>query len=556
MHLHHSMTKAQAFSAMLRSEPRRLALSVSAAVITSVVEFALWLSIFLTAQAVLNQQPIYGLISLVALFIILRYSFYLMAVWQAHLVAYHIMQRVRQHIVWALARMPAQQLHKFHRADLEKRINADCQQLEPLIAHHGTDVINGLLMPVLLTGLLFYIDWRIGIIAFLPLPFAIVIQTLLMRGFAGRHEKYNTIVAAMHSAQLEFLRSIGVMKLFGVDAESYRKLYTSMRRHNKLVNAYTAQMITGWVSFVTIAQASFILIVPFAIYFTISGSMNLAELTMVSAITAGLLKPWLDLTQIMGQVQQSSIAINRMLPLFGEPSAKGEDQPQIISFNEALQSLSCRDICIDRGERNILSHINSQIEPGQRVYIQGESGSGKSSLVEALSGLLDTTNGDWFINEQSVKTLTDKQRSQYVSLVSQHTQFFKGSLKQNLLLARPSTELSELWHILSLLKLDKLVSELPNQLDTDIGETKRSFSGGEMQRLAIVRAMVAKTPVLILDEATAHLDTTTEQQVLSALRDFAPQQIQLIINHRNHAVSQYDQKWTIKQGALMEECHG
>ncbi|WP_260261430.1 ABC transporter ATP-binding protein [Vibrio intestinalis] len=550
MYLSQSMTKAQAFSAMLRSEPRRVVLSIFAAVVTSIIELALWIAIFLTANTLASGQINYGYVALVALFTVLRYGCYMLAVWQAHLVAYHIIQKVRQHIIWALAKMPSQKLHLFHRSDLEKRINDDCQKLEPIIAHHGTDIINGLLMPILLTGLLFYIDWRIGIIAFTPLPIALVIQALLMRGFAGRHEKYNTIVAAMHAAQMEFLRSIGVMKLFAVDAESYRKLHLSMRRHNKLVNAYTKQMITGWVSFVTVAQTSFIFVVPAGIYFTVNGSMSLVELTMVSAITAGLLKPWLDLTQIVGQIQQSSQAIDRILPLFGEIETPVQE------FQEPIITLSCREVEIVRGKRTILNNINTTIKPGERVYIQGESGSGKSSLIEVLSGLLTTNQGDWYINEQPVQSLSDKQRASYVSLVSQQTVFFKATLKQNLLLAKPNTGDDKIWHVLSLLKLENLVKQLPHQLETDIGETKRSFSGGELQRLAIARAMLAYTPIIILDEATAHLDTTTEKLVLDALRQYNPQQIQLIINHRDQAVSNFNQKWSVGHGELLEEYHG
>lgn len=300
----------------------------------------------------------------------------------------------------------------------------------------------------------------------------------------------------------------------------------------------------------TVAQTSFIFVVPAGIYFTVNGSMSLVELTMVSAITAGLLKPWLDLTQIVGQVQQSSQAIDRILPLFGQVETPVQE------FKEPIITLSCREVEIVRGKRTILNNINTTIKPGERVYIQGKSGSGKSSLIEVLSGLLTTKQGDWYINEQPVQSLSDKQRASYVSLVSQQTVFFNATLKQNLLLAKPNTGDDKIWHVLSLLKLENLVKQLPHQLETDIGETKRSFSGGELQRLAIARAMLAYTPIIILDEATAHLDTTTEKLVLDALRQYNPQQIQLIINHRDQAVSNFNQKWSVGHGELLEEYHG
>ncbi|WP_342668973.1 ABC transporter transmembrane domain-containing protein [Vibrio sonorensis] len=193
------------------------------------------------------------------------------AVWQAHLVAYHVIQKVRQFIVNALARMPSEKLHRFHRADLEKRVSDDCQKLEPLIAHHGTDIINGLILPFLMIGLLFFIDWRLAVVALIPLPLAGTIQFLMMRGFGERHTKYEKIVSKMHQAQLEFLRSIGVMKLYAVDADSYQQLRSTMRSHHKIVGTYTDQMIGAWVSFVTLAQTSVILVIPVAVTFAALG---------------------------------------------------------------------------------------------------------------------------------------------------------------------------------------------------------------------------------------------------------------------------------------------
>ncbi|WP_342668974.1 ATP-binding cassette domain-containing protein [Vibrio sonorensis] len=244
------------------------------------------------------------------------------------------------------------------------------------------------------------------------------------------------------------------------------------------------------------------------------------------------------------------MAIDRLIPLFSSDTE--ESQP----VETQLAVLKCQNLTLIRGDQTIFSGLNAEFLPGERVVIQGASGSGKSSLLMVLSGALRPAQGGWFINDHPVDAMDDKNRSQYIAVVDQQSKFFAGTLRSNLLLAKPLCEESLLWQLLDGVGLGELVRTLPNQLDTDIGETRRLFSGGEMQRLSIVRAALAKTPVLILDEVTAHLDPVSEQKVLSALRTYAPEQIQLIISHRVQAVKQADRHLVLKAGELQEISHG
>ncbi|NRF13328.1 ATP-binding cassette domain-containing protein [Vibrio coralliilyticus] len=549
MLLSKDMSRGEALKAMLQSERRQIAFSLGSAVMCSLVEVVPWVCLFLSLEAMASgESPIlYLLVFVVAL--LWRYGLYAFAVWLAHLAAYQIIQKTRQHIVRALASMKIEQLRSQKRGDIEKRLSDDCQSLEPLIAHHGTDVINGLLMPILLTILMGYIDWRLALIALLPLPVALGVQIMLMSGFRHRQEKYMQIVANMHQAQMEFLRSIGVMKLFSVDADSYLVLSRTIRSHNKIVTGYTRMMVGAWVTFVTLAQASLMLVVPAAIAFVQMGQLSHAELVMVVCISAGILKPWLDLTQVFSQIQQSFVAVDRLLPFFHTT------QTVVPSYDAPLESLSCAQLTLSRADNPLLNEVNVEFYPGERVTIEGESGVGKSSWLMTLSGALTADGGEWHVNGVSMKDWDDVTRSRYVASVDQQVVFFSGSLRDNLSLVREALSDDELWSLLLLMRLKELVLKLPQGLDSPIGEAQRLFSGGEMQRLAIVRAALAKTPVLILDEATAHLDQISEQTVLEGLRQYHPEQIQLIISHRATRVQQVNRRLRVEAGEVQESRH-
>ncbi|MEF2484175.1 ABC transporter ATP-binding protein [Vibrio mimicus] len=549
MLLAQSMSRLAALKSMLVSERNRVVISASSAVLCSLVEWVSWVFFYLSVMAIYHgQSPLVYLIAMaIALFV--RYAFYALAVWFAHLAAYHIIQNVRQHMVRSLAKMKIDKLRSLKRGDIEKRITDECQSLEPLIAHHGTDMINGVLMPILMVGMLFYIDWRLALLALAPLPLAMAAQIWMMRGFATRQEKYNRVVANLHHAQMEFLRSIGVMKLFAVDSNSYLELKRTLQSHHKIVTGYTQTMVGAWVTFITLAQISLILVVPVAIILVDSGQLTVVDLLMVVCISAGLLKPWLDLTQIFSQIQQSLIAIDRILPLCGSLESDN------VAYQAPLQALTCRNLAVSRGQHRILDQVNLSFKPGQRITIEGESGAGKSTLLATLLGELEAEAGGWSINEQLIANLDDESRSHFIAPVDQHVVFFSGTLRDNLTLAKRNIEDDEIWFLLELFKLQQLVQELPAQLQCDIGEASRLFSGGEMQRLAMIRAALAKTPILVLDEATAHLDPFTEQVVLEALRSYFPEQIQIIISHRSRQVKQVDQRLIVHSGQVMELCH-
>ena len=547
MHLTSNMSVSQALVALLKTEKKRITVTGVSAVCCVIAELMAWLCIYVAMIQAQDGQHPFLFLALMAVAICLRYFFYALSLWQAHLAAYQMIQKVRQKLVTALSEMPTIRLMQYHRGELEKRLSDDCQSIEPLIAHHTTDILIGILLPVVLIGLMTSIDWQLAIIALTPLPLAILVQMIMMRGFSARQKKYNDVVANMHKAQLEFLRSIGVMKLFGVDADSYRQLNVNMTKHHKLVNTYTKQAIGAWVTFMTLAQISLVLIIPFAINKTVQGTLTLTDLAMTVILCAGILKPWLDLTQIFAQVQQSVLSIERLLPLFPESNNSPSE-----AAVEPCFALTCKNLCVKRDELEVVDALDLTFSPGDCAVIQGASGAGKSSLLATLYGELQPVQGDWFINNHAVSAMTDQQRSQYVAVVDQHPEFFNASIRDNLTLDNPLIDDPTIFEVLNILGLSKLIEQLPGKLDYYMGETERNFSGGEIQRLAIARAILVQPPILVLDEATSHLDKLTEKKVLAAISQYDPQQIQFVISHGQQALTIADRAFSLSAGQLIE----
>ncbi|HEY9294039.1 MAG TPA: ABC transporter ATP-binding protein [Microlunatus sp.] len=227
---------------------------------------------------------------------------------------------------------------------------------------------------------------------------------------------------------------------------------------------------------------------------------------------------------------------------FGYPSA---DKVSLASLEE-VASLDTR------GGEEVLHGLDLRIEPGQLVALVGSSGAGKSTTAQLLPRLYDVDSGTVRLAGVDVRELTAESIRRTVGLVTQDGHLFHASIRENLLLAREDATDDQLWKVLRQARLEHLISELPDGLDTVVGERGYRLSGGERQRLTIARLLLAQPRVVILDEATAHLDATSEAAVQAALADALQGRTALVIAHRLSTVHAADQIVVLEEGRVLE----
>jgi ABC-type multidrug transport system fused ATPase/permease subunit len=204
-------------------------------------------------------------------------------------------------------------------------------------------------------------------------------------------------------------------------------------------------------------------------------------------------------------------------------------------------------------EDEVIDDVTFRLGPGSRVAIVGPSGSGKSTLVMLALRFWDPARGAIRLNGQDIRLFSLNDLRATMGVVAQDTYLFNDTLRNNLLLARPAASDSELEQVIEQAQLGELVRRLPDGLDTWIGEQGLRLSGGERQRLAIARALLKDAPLLILDEATANLDPTTEQALLNDLDSLMQGRTTLIITHRLVAMERMDEILVLDQGHLKEQ---
>jgi ATP-binding cassette subfamily C protein len=205
-----------------------------------------------------------------------------------------------------------------------------------------------------------------------------------------------------------------------------------------------------------------------------------------------------------------------------------------------------------RGGAEVLHGVSFRAEPGQTVALVGSSGAGKSTIAQLLPRLYDTDEGTVRIGGVDVRDLSAESMRETLGMVTQDGHLFHDSVRANLLLARPSATEEELWDVLRRARLEDLVRSLPDGLGTVVGERGYRLSGGERQRMTIARLLLARQRVVILDEATAHLDNTSEAAVQEALTEALDGRTAVVIAHRLSTVRSADQILVVEAGRIVE----
>ncbi|HZK50922.1 MAG TPA: ABC transporter ATP-binding protein, partial [Actinomycetota bacterium] len=242
------------------------------------------------------------------------------------------------------------------------------------------------------------------------------------------------------------------------------------------------------------------------------------------------------------RVPEGPVSVDFEKVHFGYPSA---DKVSLASLEEVA-------LLDKRGGVEVLHEVSFSAEPGQVVALVGSSGAGKSTIAQLVPRLYDVESGAVRLGGVDVRDLTSESIRETLGMVTQDGHLFHDSVRANLLLARPEASEDELWEVLSRARLDVVVRSLPDGLDTIVGERGYRLSGGERQRLTIARLLLARPRVVLLDEATAHLDSTSELAVQAALREALAGRTAVVIAHRLSTVRAADLILVVEDGRIVE----
>ena len=244
-------------------------------------------------------------------------------------------------------------------------------------------------------------------------------------------------------------------------------------------------------------------------------------------------------------------ASDRIFALLDAPEEEEGALEMMPSSPQTVIQLSHLNFSYD-GERQVLQDISLDLKSGGLTAIVGESGSGKSTIASLLLAQRRVANGSILINNLPLSDVRKEELYRYVSLVSAHSHIFKGTIRENLLMAREGVTTDEMMQALRTARLESFVMQLPQGLDTEVSDNGSSLSGGQKQRLALARVILADRPVIIFDEATSNIDVESEEAIWESIYELAKQKTVLVISHRLASVKEAKVIYVLNEGQLVE----
>ncbi|WP_299539319.1 ABC transporter ATP-binding protein [uncultured Streptomyces sp.] len=470
-------------------------------------------------------------------------------------------------------RMPVAFFTRTRTGALVSRLNNDVIGAQRAFSNTLSGVVANVVTLALTLAVMVGISWRITLLALVLLPAFVVPARRTGARMAGLQREAAAHNAAMGTRMTERFSAPGatLVKLFGrPGAES--AAFAERARRVRDIGVRTAMAQSAFLTALTLVSAlALALVYGLGGLYALRGSLEPGDIVALALLLTRLYAPLTALAGARVEVMSALVSFERVFevldlkPLIAErPDARGlDDGPVPIEFDGvsfaypaagevSLASLEEVARLDSRGGERVLHDVSFRAEAGQTVAIVGSSGAGKSSLAQLLPRLYDADTGAVRIGGVDVRELTGAALRATVGMVTQDGHLFHESVRANLLLAAPDATEEEIRDALRRSRLDGLVASLPDGLDTVVGERGYRLSGGERQRLTIARLLLARQRVVVLDEATAHLDSTAEAAVQEALTEALRGRTALVIAHRLSTVRHADLILVVEEGRIAE----
>jgi len=470
-------------------------------------------------------------------------------------------------------RMPIAFFTRTRTGALVSRLNNDVLGAQRAFSSTLSGIVSNVVAVALTAAVMVGISWRITVIALVLLP----VFVLPARAMGGRLAVLSRDAAQLNAAMVnqttERFSAPGatLVKLFGRPDEESRAFATAARRVRD-IGVRSAVLQTIFVTALTLVSALALAVVyGFGGSAAIAGTLDAGSIVTLALLLTRLYAPLTALASARIDIMSALVSFERvfeildLVPLVAQrPDARTVPPgPVTVEFDDvrfsypsaaetSLASLEDVATLDARGGEEVIHGVDFTVEPGQVVAVVGSSGAGKSTLAQLLARLYDVDSGAVRIGGTDVRDLTAASIRATVGVVTQDGHMFHESLRSNLRLARPDATDEDLFTALRAARLGHVVEALPEGLDTVVGERGYRFSGGERQRLTIARLLLAQPRVVVLDEATASLDSSSEAAVQAALDEALEGRTAIVIAHRLSTIRAADQILVLEAGRVVE----
>lgn len=516
----------------------------------SVIPYLLVYSIILELfNREISYNKIQSLVFIAILFIILGVAARILSGIFSHISAFNILYKIRIDLIEHMSKLNMGFFKKNMTGKLKKIINEDVEKLENFIAHQIPDLSSAFATPLIFLGIMFYFNWRLSLVLFIPIILGILAQSGMFKNYMGKVDHFYKLVAKLNSTIMEYINAMNVMKAFNLTAKSFKDYRDNTQEYADYWIELTELAVPYYSAFLCLVDTGLLFIIPIGGIMLLNGKITISVyilFLLMSTIFLNSLRTLFELSESLSFLLKG---MEKIIEIFNEKEQKSGN----ISFPEHFsESLKYENVTFAYNKAKVINNFTLTIRAGTTTALVGPSGSGKTTIGLLAGRFWDTEEGKITIDGTNIKDISYESLMDNISFVFQDTFMLHDTIYENIIMGKNYTR-EEVENAAKKAQIHDFIMSLPDRYETKIGEGGIKLSGGEKQRISIARTILKNTPIVILDEVTSYSDIENEAKIQSALKTLLKGKTALIIAHRLYTIKNADNIVFMKKGQITEQ---
>lgn len=533
--------------------------------LAAIASFIPYIAVYFMIREILNVFPDlvqldmgrimnYGWLALAG--IVANILLYFLAIFSSHIAAFGTLYDLKVLFADHITKIPLGYHLTIGSGRLRKIMDENIESVEGFIAHQFPDFVASITAPIVMVIILFVVDWRFGLASLAGIILAFIAEFIGFGSGAMKENmgKYQKASEEMNNASVEYVRGMSVVKAFNQTASSFKKLQEAISGYTEWVLKFSLGWQNCMPAFTTIINNIYLILVPVGILIG-SNTSNFKEFSMkfifyllfVPAI-AGVLNKIMYISESFMQIDGNVARMDEILNIPEMPETANPQKPQgeDVVFDHVSFTYT------GNNEEKALERVSFAAKQGQVTAIVGPSGGGKSTIANLISRFWDVTDGKITIGGVDLRDMAQNDLMRQVSFVFQDIFLFKQSILDNIRMGNRNATEEQVIAAAKAAQCHEFISKLPEGYHTVVGTKGVHLSGGERQRIAIARAIIKDSPIIVLDEATAFSDPENEYLIQKAFEKLMQNKTVIIIAHRLSTIRNADKIIVMEKGQIVE----
>ena len=505
-----------------------------------------------TKKASGSDDVLIFMVSIIIITFLLKNIFNYMSMFFITFLRNGVVKNIRNNIYEQMIKLSLSFYSEKKRGDIVARISSDVQELDNSFLSIFELIVKDPLMILFTLVSMFLISPKLSLFVIIFIPICGFVISVVGKSLRRKSLKVQKEQGQFISLVDETLSGMKILKIFNAEKKFFKKFTDSTNRFYKFSNSVLNRknLASPLSEFLGISSIAGVLWFG-GIMVLKENSLDASAFIVYLGLAYNILTPAKSLSRATYKVKKASAAAERIFHIIDNETMVVEDKnaQNIESFSSGIE---INNITFSYEDEIVVDGLNLKIPKGKSFALVGQSGSGKSTLANLICRFYDVNSGSINVDGINIKKFKKDSLRNLIGLVTQDSILFNDSIKNNLLIAKPEATNEEIIECLKIANAWEFVSKMPEQIDSNIGDSGNKLSGGQKQRLSIARAVLKNPPILVLDEATSALDSESEKLVQNALENLMKNKTSLVIAHRLSTIQKADKIIVLEKGKIIE----